>query len=378
MKKVLLMAPMASTLELFCRANIELLRELGYKVHLAANFRSGSGEQLRHNLEYISRAEKEGITVHPIDFERRTLFRNLGALAKLKMLLREESFDLIHAHTETGGLLLRLALRQAQGSRLVYTPHGMSFYEGSSLKSRIIYKPVERRICAVCDAVIAINSEELDVLRRWNPETAYFTHGIGVDVSAPKEADRALKRAELGIPPEAVLLCSVGELSERKNHITCIRALAKTGNPDIYYLICGVGELDDELRFEAEKLGIGSRVVFAGYRRDVPDILACSDIFAFPSYQEGLPVALMEAMAAGLPVICSKIRGNVDLISEGEGGCLLEPDNSEGFARAILKLADAPELRQKLGEHNREAVKGFGKEIVKGELRNVYSGAAEK
>jgi len=373
MNKALLIAPMASTLERFCQVNMEVLREQGYEIHLSANFTSGTYEQSEHDQNYLRKAEAEGVVVHPIEFERQSLFRNIRPLKELKTLINNEKFDLIHAHTETGGLMLALAVPKAGKAKLVVTPHGMSFYKGSSLKSHIVYRPIERWICSKCNAVIAINQEELQILKKWNEKTAYFTHGIGVDIAPTTIAAASQKRTELGIPQDAILMSSLGELTQRKNHIVCIRALSKIDNPSVYYLICGVGELRGRLLNEAESLGIDGQVVLPGFRRDVAEILACSDIFAFPSYQEGLSVALMEAMTAGLPVVCSKIRGNTDLINEGEGGCLIDSDDSEGFAKAIDKLAASPELRQKMGEHNKKAVKRYSKEIVKGELRNVYS-----
>lgn len=371
MKKALLMAPAASMLERFCKVNLEVLQEQGYELHLAANFEPENGKQPEY--DFRREAENGGIIFHPIEFERQSFFRNRKKLKELKTLLQMEQFDLIHAHTETGGLLLRLAARSAGGAKLVFTPHGMSFYRGSSLLSQLFYRPIEKWICKRCSAVIAINQEELQVLKRWNEQTAFFTHGIGVDITPAPTIDVPQKRRELGIPPDAVLVTSLGELNRRKNHIACIRAISKIGNPNLYYLICGEGGLRNTLLREAETLGIGGRVVLPGFRSDVPDILACSDIFALPSHQEGLSVALMEAMAAGLPVVCSRIRGNVDLI-DAEGGFLVGPDDAEGYARAIDALAASPELREKLGGHNQEAVRQYSKEIVKGELIDVYSG----
>lgn len=373
MKKALLIASMASTLERFCKVNMEVLREQGYELHLAANFASDTWEQTHRAEEYLWEAEDEGIIVHPIGFERRSFFKNIKNLRKLKRLLKNEQFDLIHAHTETGGMMLALAAAKAGGAKLIFTPHGMSFYKGSSLKSRIVYRPIERWICNKCNAVIAINQEELQVLKKWNEKTAFFTHGIGADITPTTITDGLQKRTELGIPPGAVLLTSLGELDERKNHLVCIRAISKIGKPNIYYLICGDGKLRGKLLREAERFGVGDRVVMPGFRRDVADILACSDIFVFPSYYEGLSVALMEAMNAGLPVVCSRIRGNVDLIEEGKSGYLIEPTDSAGFAKAIELLAELPKLRLEMGERNKKDVKNYSKEIVKGELINVYS-----
>jgi glycosyltransferase involved in cell wall biosynthesis len=372
-KKALLIAPHAITLERFCEANIAALIRLGYELHLAANTTTGIGGQHVRERIFFKEAEANNITVHPLRIKRQSFFGNLGALHKIRTLLRKGRFDLIHAHTETGGLLLWLTAGSAKGAKLIYTPHGMSFYRGSSLISRFIYRPIERLICAKCSAVIAINREEHDILKKWNAKTAFFTHGVGIKTAFGQTFSSSQKRTELNIPQEALLLVSVGELNANKNHIVCIKALKRISRTDIRYLICGEGALKQRLDDEAEKLGLGDSVITAGYRSDVRDILACSDIFLFPSRHEGLPVSLLEAMCAGLPVICSRIRGNTDLIEAGVGGILLEPDDADAWAEAIALFAEDPELRLKMGAHNKAATGLYDIETVRSELVHVYS-----
>lgn len=110
-----------------------------------------------------------------------------------------------------------------------------------------------------------------------------------------------------------------------------------------------------------------------GYRSDIYDILKCADLFFFPSYREGLSVALMEAMAAGLPVICSKIRGNVDLIDKGKGGLLLAPTDVEGFSKALKYVADKPGLMIKMGHYNRLKIANFDVKKVNIDMYKIYS-----
>ena len=124
----------------------------------------------------------------------------------------------------------------------------------------------------------------------------------------------------------------MGEVNKNKNHRTAVEAIARLCNPNIYYVICGRGPLLEEHKNLARHLGIADRVIFTGYRENVADFYQMADIFLFPSFREGLPVAVMEAMASGLPVIATRIRGSSDLVSEEN---LFEPTDVKGIAKAI-------------------------------------------
>ena len=142
------------------------------------------------------------------------------------------------------------------------------------------------------------------------------------------------KKKELGIPENVPVLLSVGDLIKRKNHETVLKALSRLRSYGFVYLICGRGELLEYLQELVKKLALADKVNFLGFRKDIAEICQTADLFIFPSYQEGLPVALMEAMAAGLPVIASNVRGNRDLIKKEN---LFEPDDVETLVNLIEK-----------------------------------------
>lgn len=369
MKKALLLAPMGSVHRRFNQANIEVLQSLGYEVHLAANFDNGEGPEAQ-NQEYAASCRGKGIVTHYIPFRRHELRGNLPLVKETKELVQNECYDLIHSHTETGGLIHRLLGKT--GARNIYTAHGMSFYKGSSLKSQMVYRPIERWICSGMDANIAINQEEYRTLQRWNSDTAYFVHGIGLDLArfAADHGNWTQIRSELGIPQDATVVLSVGELDDNKNHITVLKALANT---DLYYLICGVGPNEEKLRQAATESGMGNRLILAGYRKDIPFVIHACDIFAFPSYHEGMPVSLLEAMAGGLPVVCSTIRGNVDVVREGENGYLAEPEDVNGWRRDLSLLARSPNLREFFIANGRKTVDLYSQSGVRSELLAIYS-----
>ena len=382
MKKALLVAPMASVHRRFNQANIKVLLDLGYEVHLAANFNDGEGSE-DANVTYKKKCEEDGIVVHSIPFVRAVGIKNLRLVSSLVRVIQSEKFDVVHAHTETGGLLLRLVLVSLKKDfQAVYTPHGMSFYKGSNMKSQLIYRPIEKWICSRMDKNIAMNMEELEILKKWNDKTRSYVHGVGVDLARFENVESNI-REELGIGESTVVITAVGELNENKNHSVVINGLRKLRELDFCFIICGVGELRDKLIDTAREVGIEDKVKLLGYRKDIPNVLAGSDVFVFPSIyeglpltvldHEGLPVSVLEAMASRLPVVCSRIRGNVDLIQNGEGGFLCDPNGTNRFEERIKVLIEDGELRKTMGEKNRLNSKMFSIENVERELIEIYS-----
>lgn len=367
--KAALLAPMASVHERFNQVNIEVLKNLGCEVHLIGNFSLRSSDK-----QWKAQIERHGIRIHQIAFVRASLRKNLKLVPELRKILQAEAFDLLHVHTETGGILVRLSIGKKGRTKMVYTPHGMSFYKGSSFKSQMLYRPAEWWICRGMDANLGINREEAELLKKWNPDTEYFIHGIGLDIGSivGTEVNRNAKKKELGIPENMKVILSVGELNQNKNHIVVIQALAKTKEQNFCYVICGEGDKKGELLELASELGIGERVFLAGYRCDIKEILKTADVFVFPSFHEGLAVSMMEAMAAGLPVVCSRIRGNVDLIEEGKGGYLFEPWDSEALGRAIGKILQDKTLAKRMGAYNKKVVQNYSYQKVYEETEKIY------
>ncbi|MDY2657791.1 MAG: glycosyltransferase, partial [Candidatus Limiplasma sp.] len=197
--------------------------------------------------------------------------------------------------------------------------------------------------------------------------------GVGVDLERFREpVDRTAVRAGLGIRPEESVLITIGEHSERKNHETVIAAAAPLKGTHV--LFCGVGDRQPALEKQARELDMEDRVHFLGFRKDIPALLEASDVFVFPSLQEGLPVAQMEAMAAGLPCVVSDVRGNNDLIAPGEGGFLRPPRDVRGFSEDIERLLEDPALRVCMGERNRREMRKYSLEAVLAQMTALYRG----
>ena len=254
--------------------------------------------------------------------------------------------------------------------KVIYQAHGFHFWRGAPLRNWLLYYPVERCLARITDVLITINKEDYERAMHFPTKQTVYVPGVGIDTElfCSSTGKKGLLRKELGIPAEAKVLLSVGELIRRKNHGIVIEAMQSLDN--VWYVICGHGPLRDEYIRLAEKLGVDGRVILTGYRTDVKDFYDMADLFVLPSRQEGLSVALMEAMASGLPCIVSDIRGNTDLIEEAE--YRFPPDSREGLVDTLSGVMADPDKMIEAGSKNRKAVEKYRTENVTAILKEVY------
>ena len=374
--KMLYTVNLAKRLNHFSHSSMLAALSLDISFHIASRF-SYANEAERRQDE-----ERWDINIHQVDFCRNPLHPgNLKAWRQLEALQSKEQFDIIHSNTPVGGLLGRLLARKHRIRPVLYTAHGFHFYKGAPLKNWLLFFPVEWLCAHWTDVLITMNTEDYQFAMKHMPaKRVVYTHGVGIDTKkfvplSPEE--RAGKRAEMGIEEDDILLLSVGELLPNKNHARVLRALAKIHNPRIKYMIAGQGNQQVILEKMISDLQLKSQVQLLGFRDDVSALCSAADAFVFPSFREGLSVALMEAMACGLPAIASRIRGNVDLIDEGNGGYLIDPRDADDIAQAIKDLAANPDAPA-MGQYNRNKVKDFDLETVTEELRQIYQSVLPK
>lgn len=370
MKKVLFVATVVKLhIMVFHIPYLEWFKKNGYEVHVAARNDYDNKEEC-----IIPFCDK----FHDLPFERSPLRKNnLHVYRDLKNIINANEYEIIHCHTPMGGAIGRLAARSTRkkGTKVIYTAHGFHFFKGASLVNWLAYYPVERWLARYTDVLITINTEDYEIAKsNFNARRVVHIPGIGIDLKKfnTTEMDRDLKRSKLGIPNDAFVILSVGELNKNKNHKIIIRAIAEIDNLDIHYVICGQGKLDGYLRNLNRELGIENQVHLLGFRKDIPEICKISDVFAFPSHREGLSVSLMEAMANRLPVVCSNVRGNSDLIEDGKGGYLVEPSDVEGFAKYIKELIEDSRLRSEFGGFNHKKIENYSIENVLCEMEKIY------
>ena len=371
MKKVLFVATVAKAhISVFHLPFLKMFQEMGWETHVAARNDFGTEDV---KLPYCD-------VYHDLPFERSPLKpANVKVYRQLKELVEREGFDIVHCHTPVGGVIARLACRRArkkQGTKVIYTAHGFHFYKGAPKANWLIYYTIERLCARYTDTLITINGEDFDLAKRkLKAKRVVYVPGVGIDLAkfGGYTVDKAAKRAELGVPAGATLLLSVGELNENKNHETAIRAVA--GLDNVYYMIAGRGHLSEHLQGVIETLGLAERVKLLGYRNDVGELCCAADVFLFPSFREGLSLSVMEAMACGLPIVCSRIRGNTDLVDE-QGGALFDP-RMAADCRAALERVLSQDLAA-LGAHNLEKIKTFSLDHVIGIMRELYCAAEDR
>lgn len=339
-------------------------QEHGYEVHLASS--NDTGEKVT-SVPFCDR-------YFDLPFARSPLSKiNLKVYRDLKEIIDREGYTLIHCNTPVGGMLGRLCARSARkkGTRVVYTAHGFHFFTGAPLKNWLMFYPAERFLSRYTDLLITINGEDYARAQRFHAAKTALVSGVGVDLTRFEEQiDRNAVRASLGLLPDDQLLICVGEHSVRKNHETVLRAACLLKS--VHVLFCGVGEKQPELEAFVHEHSMEARVHFLGFRTDVAQLLLASDVFVFPSLQEGLPVSQMEAMAAGLPCVVSDVRGNADLIRPGEGGYLRRPFDADGFAQDIERILSNPDLMRQMGERNRAEIRKYSLEAVLKEMETLY------
>lgn len=362
MERVLYVATYGDFFSSFQIDNMRLWQELGCEVHCAADFTD------RNKNIFTERIDDLGVIKHQVDFVRTPLsIKNVSAYMQLKKILVDEKITILDTHNPVASILARVAANTVGIKKIMYTVHGFFFYKGAPLMKNLLFKPIEFAMARLTDVVVTTNLEDFEAAKLMKVrKKVYYVPGVGVDVDyiTRLEVERSEKRKEFGIPEDSFVISSVGESIKRKNHETAIRAFAKVYTPDMYYIVVGDGELHTYLKNIVKKLGVESNVILPGYRKDANAILKISDLYVFPSYQEGLSVALMQAMAAGLPVVASNIRGNVDCIINGKGGITASPTDVDGIANAIISLKNDSKLRSKFGNFNKKKVTEFSKQKV--------------
>ncbi|UBD67981.1 glycosyltransferase [Bacteroides sp. BFG-257] len=364
-KKVLIVASVVSFIEWFNKENVDYLnKECECELHIACNFDYMEDTDEERTRAYIKKITNEGVILHNIHFVRSPFScQNIDCYKQLKAIINANHFDLIHVHTPTVGILTRLVARKTrkQGTIVMYTCHGFHFHSAAPKKYWLMFYPMERMMSRFCDYIVTINKEDFKRAKTFYAPNVCYIPGVGVNINRIRDCkiDKKEYKRNIGVPEDCILILSIGEMIERKNHEVIIRALAKVENKNVYYAICGKGPLREHLGQLANELGIGERVRFLGFRKDIPELCNTADISAFPSRIEGLGLAGIEAMAAGIPLISSNVHGIKDYVINGKTGYALDPEEVDGFAKAISELVNNRKLRERMVMNCLDAVAPF-------------------
>lgn len=275
------------------------------------------------------------------------------SLPALQRYLAEEKSDVVHAHLSAAGLLARMVRLLGRRVPLIYTEHNVP--SG--------YRPVARWLNCLSrplfNEVIFVSSL---VERSWRRcprpvRSSVIRNGIAVQSRGNPEELRREARRRLGLGPDQTVIGTVGSLVARKDQEVLLRACANfVGGLAPTVVLVGEGPLRDDLRRLASQLGIGRRLVLLGAREDVRDLLPGFDLFVLSSRVEGLPIALLEAMACGLPCIATSVGGIPEVIEDGVSGLMTLPGDPMALHHRIWALLIDPDLRRRLGSAARERI----------------------
>lgn len=373
-KAVLLVATTAYMIRQFNMNNILLLQSLGYEVEVSCNFIKGNpiSTDLIHDLK--DQLDKLGVVQHQIPIVKQPLNikANLRTYLFLLELMRRKQYSFVHCQTPVGAVLARIAAHKAH-TPCIYMAHGFHFYKGANFLTWLKYYPVEWILSSITNVLILINAEDFKLATtKMKAKKNIFVPGVGINLSCFQEMNTAkvILRRELNIPSDSTILLSVGELNKNKNHEFILRLL-----PDLFgfhLLIAGEGNLKPRLLEIAKELKVIDRVNFLGYVKDTRSYFRLADIYCHPSLREGLSVAIMEAMATGLPVVCSDIRGNRDLIDHEQGGFLLSPDLAADYIDSFILLSEDSKKRKEMGEYNLKKIKSYDQNNINQLMKKIY------
>jgi glycosyltransferase involved in cell wall biosynthesis len=302
------------------------------------------------------------------------------ALRALAALLRQRPFDVAHTHTAKAGVLGRMAARRAGVPRIVHTYHGFPFHEFQSRGRRGAYVAIERRLGRLTDVALCVGTGVAveAVRRRLVAPERIRTIGVAVAGAAgaelparvPGARDRA--RRALGIPADATVVGAVGRLTYQKAPEDFLAMIDHLARADVVGVWVGGGELAERVGRLADAKPAG-RIVLAGERQDVPEILPAFDVFMLPSRYEGLPTAVVEAMVAGVPVVATAVNAVGDVVVPGETGLLVPPQRPDLAADAVRYLLDQPAVAARMAVTARARLgERFGLPALRDALAAAY------
>ena len=346
---------------------ITLTRELethGFATHLIR----GNEDPAEGNMDYLA-AE---IGVHPTLVP--CLRRNPGpgdlqALGTLVRLLRADRPAIVHTHAAKGGALGRLATliafpRRETRPLLIHTYHGHSLTGYFSPRVARFYRAVEHALAPATDRLIAVSQEVQDELVKLDVAGAekFTVIPLGFDLSPfTADADRAGRRARLrgawGIADDELVVTLIARLVPIKRVDRFLSAaFAMASLPGVRFVVVGDGELREQLKASIHARELGKRLIWAGFRRDIPDVCYASDVVTLTSDNEGTPVSLIEAQAAAVPVVATNVGGVRSVVLDGETGYVVRVRDTERLAVRIAALLNHPDLRAQMGAAGREHV----------------------
>ncbi len=324
--------------------------------------------------ELVDRLRGQGIRVIGIpEFVRDPHpWRDAVALWRLLRIMLKERFDLVHTHGTKAGLLGRVAARIARVPVVLFTAHGWAFTDGRAGWKRWLLAWMERFAARWSTRIVCVSAHDRRLAEQFGVggQTKLVLIRNAIDPLGAPQLDADAFRRTLGVKGLPVIV-SVARLAIQKDPMTLLDAARRLAAGTV--VLVGDGPLRPAAERYVRDHGLGDRVIFSGMRRDVASILAVSDIFVLASRYEGLPLAIIEAMMAGLPVVATRVGGVAELVEDGVTGLIVPPRDGEALAGALRRLLADPELRHRMGMAGRErAFRDFAEDRMARETQKLY------
>ncbi len=358
------------------------LKKEGYDARLAYGFTSGDEGEL------ITAAESMGIDLYYIPQMKREIspMNDIRAFLELYKLIKKEGFGIVHTHTSKAGILGRFSARLAGVPVIIHSPHGHIFDPEANIRgvSKGIFGIrffvfLERLAARRTDKIITLTKLEIEQhLKAGVGEREKFIaiySGIEIEKFLSVGVNAGEKKRDLQIPSGVPVLGTVGRLDSVKGHKFLLDAIPyiKRASQGIKVLIIGDGPLRLDLENQAKRLGVEDNVLFLGMRDDVPELLNCIDVFVLPSLYEGMGRALVEAEAAGVPVVATQVGGVPEVVLDGKTGILIPPKDPARLAEAVILLLKDKDKRISMGIEGRKFVtRLFGTEAMINKVSDLY------
>ena len=355
-------------------ASCVALNRAGYDCTLATSFRESDAASLAD-------ARRRGCRIVDVPAMGREVapLADLTALAQLVRLIRRERPAVVHTHTSKAGFVGRLAAVVARAPAVIHQPHGHIFYGYYGPRRTAVFAALERRAARWTDRIITLTDRGA---------TEHLAHGIGraeryvtVPSGVPTAELRAAAptrdeaRARLGLDVDAIVIVGLGRLMPIKGFDLLVRALPIVVSqvPPARILLVGEGAERAHLERIAASLGVAGCLRLTGQTTAVAPYLAAADVVAVPSRNEGMGRVIVEAMALGRPVVATAVGGIPDVVTDGECGRLVEPEDVDALAAALIEFGRDPALRRKLGEAATQRAESFSTAVARQKLLAVYA-----
>jgi glycosyltransferase involved in cell wall biosynthesis len=345
-----------------------------YAVDVISGPQTGSEGSLQEEV----RARGIPLTIEPALVREIRPAKDLLAVVRLARFIRRSRYAIVHTHSSKAGVLGRWAAWLAGTPIIVHTVHGWGHHERQHPLARRFYILLEQVTQRITDKLIVVSPRNIEkgLADGIATPAKYVTirSGIELDRFRRPARPREAVRAELGIPLDAPVVGTVTRLSPQKAPLDFVTAAAQgaASRPGAHFVVVGDGPLRAEVESRVAAAGLAGRFHLTGLRRDVPDLLHSFDVFALTSLWEGLPRVLIQAMAAGLPVVATAVDGSAEAVEDGVNGLLTPPGDPQALAAALLRLLGDPALAVQMGAAGQERAGEFGARKMVDDIAALY------